>query len=475
MKHSLISRFNMHVNRLLKKICWQKLIPLFVAIASFFVQYYWDWVVFSIRLIGKFLRSLFNLYVAFETIHPVAAGLVLALLVYLVTVRIKNRLLKLVSEHDKKAALRNQFEHSYSLIADTMLPNMEDMAEKNKTDINISIDRYIQPPLEYVSETLKGNQVPTFSPDDSYQDVIFGGSKRINYIVAITAENPNLFLNPTIGFYMSNCYAASLIRHVNDYFQKSNFQSGTIPQLRVENKEKLQAEIESKRRNIIDLLKNKNETEGFEFIRFFIYDKDQNDCCRKAVLPSLKASQDLFRTYSFYIRREKLESNLKNRDEWNKFRRINEQIWNLYQVYCEDFQDAKTVLERRIDDTTPEFLFIFYEDGIGIHTYIAGHYWPLTISFSAEQEDQTRSGEQSDTIKVTDSIKELIKILAEYVSQDELGGQMGLEDSETNKKNAFINWGWAPKTTGSATADANTPKDTGPSSPTLTDKPATRS
>lgn len=315
----------------------------------------------------------------------------------------------------------------------------------NKAIVNQEINSYIQSPLEYVNEILQGNQVPTFKPDDSYQDVIY--EDKIKYIVAITAENPNLFLDPTIGFYMSNCYAVSLIRHVNDFIKKNHQDNpNLIPQLKVCNLSDSDfLKIEDDRQTIIDNLKNKNALTNFEFIRFFIYDKDQGECCNKAVFPSLKASQDLFRTFSFYIQKEELKDSLSEQDwkeeppkilklgkeinKWDRLHEINKKILELYNRFCKKDYKAKEVQKDRIEKTIPEFLFVFYEDTIGIHTYLGGVYYRIP---------KVRVDDDNGNL-----IKELIKLLTEYVDEDDNKGQLVLRGDQLNNKNTYIICKWS--------------------------------
>ena len=340
----------------------------------------------------------------------------------------------------KKFQLCYHFRNSYLIIRWKILRRMGIQVDwpENRYN-NRQIDGFIRSPLEYVSETLRGNQAPSFFPDDDYQDVIFGGTDEIKYIVAITAENPNLFMDPTIGFYMSNCYAASLIRHVNDFIKESNNKTDCIPQLCVQDLKTLKKSVNIRRLSIINQLINQRGIDSFEFIRFFIYDEKQERCCDQAIFPSLKASQDLFRTLSFYVQKEKLTKNLKSKTleegtEWDNYHSIIEELWSLYDDACRKDPEAKKVQRRRIKNTIPEFLFVFYQDGVEMHTFLAGHYWELDRMVGSDAE----------------RVYDLIKILAEYVNEDVKKGQLHLDGLQKNKKNTFINWKWVPKSTASS-------------------------
>ena len=271
--------------------------------------------------------------------------------------------------------------------------------------------------------------------------------------MAICRQNISSF------FYMSNCYAASLVRHVNDYLKTFDYQSDSVPQLFVQDKSILEADINKDRLDVIEKLVEKSGTNGFEFIRFFIYDKNQKLSCDNAIFPSLKASQDLFRTFSYYIQKELLKESLENhviddnlesqtvkkntqdypkrivlggdkyKNKWQKYEAINKALWRLYDHNCVKLEDAKEVQKRRIKDTIPEFLFVFYEDGVEVHSYLAGHYWrkPKMVEGDA------------------DLIRELISFLATYVKEDDKNGQLEMEDSQINKKKTFITWKSLPK------------------------------
>ena len=80
---------------------------------------------------------------------------------------------------------------------------------------NKKIDKIIKSPLEYANQILSGNLAPKFNPNEDYLYKMF--TEDITNIVAITAENPNLWLDPTLCFYMSNCSAASLLHHARNH------------------------------------------------------------------------------------------------------------------------------------------------------------------------------------------------------------------------------------------------------------------
>ena len=325
---------------------------------------------------------------------------------------------------------------------------------------NKLIDNYIQSPIEYAKEIVKGNQVPKFDPDASYQDILY--DDKIKFILVITAENPNMFLDPTIGFYMSNCYAASLIRHVNDFIKRSDSNNNGVFQLSVQNRDndELNSEINKNIDNVINSLKDNGELTDFEFVRIFIYDKKQRENYDNAVFPSMKASQDLFRTLSFYIQKEKLTDNhnkrnikkrictihqklkgltemrlsnnakkKKNDSQWEQLVSINRKLWGLFDRTCNRNPRARDARNKRIDNVIPEFIFVFYKNAIGIHTYLGGEYCQLRVEKETE---------------AANNIIELIKILANHIQRDQDKCQLSLGE-DRNDVNAYINWGWVTK------------------------------
>lgn len=331
---------------------------------------------------------------------------------------------------------RDHFPNSLEIVQDKMIPTMNKKARQtNRIDENNKIDSYIQSPIEYANEIVYGNQVPEFKPDALYHDVLF--DKKIKYIVAITAENPNMFMDPTIGFYMSNCYAISIMRHMNDYIQK-NYKSNPnkIPEICVKNFNDLDDDVKMMEKKIIQKLKRGTKLKDYEFIRIFMYDKIQEKSFDKTIFPSLKASQDLFRTPSFYIKRDNLEDDLKHGeledDKHQKytieqFHNYNKELWGYFKVYCKKNHNARKILSERIDKTIPEFLFVFYDRKIVIHTYLGGEHFDVEAEMKSDKEK---------------NIKELIKILAAYIDKDvdkkDDKRQLYIDPKLRNRTNTFI-------------------------------------
>ena len=157
-----------------------------------------------------------------------------------------------------------------------------------------------------------------------------------------------------------------------------------------------------------------------------MYDEQQSEIYDNAVFPSLKASQDLFRTLSFYLQKEKLIGNLNKKGKWEGFREINEKLWGLFDRTCKCNPRAREVRKKRIDNVVPEFLFVFYEEKIGIHTYLGGEYCKRRVDLNSN------AGE---------NIFELVKLLASYVDEDGDNGQLLLGEKQ-NEHNTYIDWEW---------------------------------
>ena len=386
--------------------------PLIVGLAMACVQFIWS----------DITSTLSGLWGYLEAKCPIVVKLALASLSFLIVYCLKKVI--------EKRMMRNQFKFSMGLIKDKMLPiiRKRSVMPINPAD-NSVIDAYIQSPLEYANETVNGNQLPSFWPDDDYQDVVF--NTGIKYIIAITAENPNLFLDPTIGFYMSNCYAASLIRHTNEQlFKFYKSKTKDVPQLCMKGIEPFNKEVLAKRKDLIKKLQGKKEPKSFEFIRFFLYDEHQGECCERVVFPSLKASQDLYGIHSFYVPKENLINF--NEENWNLFQKYNTDLWTLYGEIFKNREDVMAVKDERIKNTIPEFLFVFYDHQVEIHTYLGGEYKPLTFDWDVEA--QKVETEES----VGTKIQELIRILADYIVEDNNCGQLVLTPKQENQKNTYI-------------------------------------
>ena len=360
------------------------------------------------------LKLLYHEMVGRAIEYPVLAKFIVSFLFFLITYYGKAFIFEL---YFFKVLVRKHFKHSYGLVKNEMIPKMEKMVERNTITENNKMDRFIQSPIEYVNETVKGNQVPEFAADYTYQDVLF--KPDIDYIVAITAENPNLWMDPTLCFYMANCYAVSLMRHAN-----KNAITGKTKVV-VRNYEDLKRKYLEERKKVLQSLSKKRKLNDFQFVRFFLYDENQRDCCKSAVLPSLKASQDLFRTLSFYI----LKENIQTEHYWNSFKEKVNSIWDLF-----GDENKSDVLKRRKEKTIPEFLVLFFSDGhIEIHTYLDGYHIKKDTNLSSD------SYVGNKNLKNFKAIKDLISYMAKY-EIDNGDDLKDLDEKKKNYRNTFIDW-----------------------------------
>ena len=106
---------------------------------------------------------------------------------------------------------KKHYPKSFNVVKNYILPAFIDRSKSNSyISENNNLDKIIKSPIDYTKETLSGNEAPIFRPNESYLEEIFDDD--ITHIVAITSENPNMWLDPTLSFYLVNCCAVSLIR-----------------------------------------------------------------------------------------------------------------------------------------------------------------------------------------------------------------------------------------------------------------------
>lgn len=372
------------------------------------LQYAWS----TLKSIRNFVLEVHDYAISEKEEIPTI--IIIAVFMGLVSYFVTNCIKKGIDKKVVRYKVRHHFAHSYGLVKDDMIPRMNKMVNNNTPADNEEMDRYIQSPIEYATETVKGNRVPEFYPDDSYQDILF--NPEIKYIVAITAENPNLWMDPTLCFYMANCYAVSLMRHAN---KKTGTGKKNIV---VKNFEKLKSDYLKDRSTVLKKLSRQQGLDEFQFVRFFLYDKEQRDSCISSVFPSLKASQDLFRTLSFFILKESIQ---KNKD-WDEFKDIVASIWDLF--------PGEKVIDIRKEKTIPEFLVLYFQDNhVEIHSYFGGKH--KYIDNKAGSENYVGDDKLNDF----DKIMRLIAIMAIHVSEkgDDL---RDLDEKKKNHLNTFIDW-----------------------------------
>jgi len=324
--------------------------------------------------------------------------------------KIKNDNYKRMSDHFPRfAKISTEIKQS---IKDKSMSN--DQGHK-KTDNDI--DKIIESPLRYVNQTLNGNEAPKFNADDSYMNAIF--DKDVKYIVAITAEDPNLWLDPTLCFYMTNCYAVSVMRQAN----KENNQNKKMVVRDFSEEQSLNV-FNKKRKDVLDDLSSTGTNffdNGFEFVRFFLYNKEQKECCENTVFPSLKAAQDLFNTQSYFIQKdaESFNSYIQQNYSYNS---LVQSIWTLFKKH--NFaKEYNSRIESRIASNSPEFLVLFKKSKIIIYTYINGE------AFFEEE-------------KYNDSnVTKLIQHLATYIKNNNYHDDWECpEEKMINNKASFLDW-----------------------------------
>jgi len=290
-------------------------------------------------------------------------------------------------EEEKRKNLH--FPESYPIInkdiPHVLIENTKSQSEQ-EIDRHKEIDKTIKSPLEYTYETLRGNQAPVFEPNKKYLDDIY---ENVLYIVAITAENPNLWLDPTLCFYMTNCCAVSLMYQANKHIGK-----------KIEIKDfgnNYSDFVQNESNSILEKLKNKEDLDK-EFVRFLIFTEKQKECLQDTVFPSLKASQDLFRIKSFFIQKDNIKNKLAKKD-YLSYKKCVEIIWEeINKENPTSSPQFAKILNNRKNGVIPEFLILFKgNEEIMVHTYINGS--PYYAKLNSENKD---------------IVKELIAYLAKY-------------------------------------------------------------
>lgn len=311
---------------------------------------------------------------------------------------------------------------------------------KKKSE-NTRINSIIQSPLEYAKEIVTGNQVPSFKPDNSHQDKIFESDVR--YIIAITAENPNLWMDPTVCFYMANCYAVSIVNQINKVLKKTDER---IIKVVVNNRDdKLIEKINKERKEIIDNL-GKNTIGGFEFIRIFMFTEDQNKSCENAVFPSLKASQDLFRTHSFYINKDMMKT--RQEIDWDSFSDAVKRLWSIFdKTTINDDGKAKEILKTRKKEIIPEFLLLYYDNKIELLSYLGGV--PVREPIMPDKKYREVIADDKCNYldkRINEDIIEMLSWLKLYIKKRECKNDLNFENNTemVNNNNAFIDWEMVP-------------------------------
>ena len=321
---------------------------------------------------------------------------------------------------------KKHFPHSHEIVTKRIIEiYSKKTILEGYQDTNKGIDRVIKSPLEYAAETLNGNLAPCFKPNDRYLEEIY--SNDVKLIIAVTAENPNLWLDPTLCFYLINCCAVSLLKHkdnngtkrliMQDYNSALNYQDEINNQLNSLNKlTKLTWDWAS-------------ELSEFDFFRFFLYDGKEKDCLENTVFPSLKASHDLFKMKSYFNQRNEIENKLKTDNQLGVFHGHIDFLWD--EIAKQNLSGAfRKVIDKRKEEHKPEFLFLFKMDGrnirsVTVHTFVDGK--PYFVEY--RESLTSNNGYQ------------IVQSLVSYIAQSIQGTEQYMPAGEyLNTKKSYIEW-----------------------------------
>jgi hypothetical protein len=298
---------------------------------------------------------------------------------------------------------------------------------------NNEIDKIIKSPLEYATETLKGNQAPKFSPNDCYLEEIYASDTKL--IVAVTAENPNLWLDPTLCFYLINCCAVSLIKNESNVAGKRMKMEDFVDATNVAYK----TFTNSHDTSLDKLIKHEwdwnNDFQNFDFFRFFLYDGEKRVCLEKNVFPSLKATHDLFGIKSFFTEINEIESELRNGTEnhLGDYHAHIDFIWD--EISKQDTSPSfRRVINERKSNHWPEFLILFKTKEnetnptccVTVHTFVNGK--PYSIEFVKDSTNHLRG--YTIVQSLISYLAKSVKNTPKYAPQDEF----------LNTKNSYIKW-----------------------------------
>ena len=288
----------------------------------------------------------------------------------------------IIDYYSRKKKLRDKhYDLSYPII-EVDIPDAFSQKSVLASDIenNKKIDVIIKPPLDYVLETLNGNFAPTFNPNEDYFDEMF--SETTTHIIVITAENPSLSVDPTISFFMSNCEAVTLLRHIQSNPNKR------LTTMDFETNEKYRRFYSKITEEIITKLQNDGEISmlpnSFEFIRFIMYNEKDKKYLQDGVFPAFKSTQDLFRIKSFFIAKDSMKNDIIEESIYNRYevdiRSIWEEIKTKYITKYENRKEFSKQIDKKINDIIPEFVLFFKSDKILLYTYIHGDYCWIKIN-----------------------------------------------------------------------------------------------
>jgi hypothetical protein len=294
-------------------------------------------------------------------------------------------------------------------------------------ETHISIDRITQSPLEYAAQILKGNSAPCFNPEHPGFNEMY--NDEVNLIVAVTAENPNLWLDPTICFYLMNCCAVSLLKKKGSHTNLGMGHFTDTFQYETHIQEQLNA-LKPFTKQTWDWEKG---FANFDFFRFFLYDGKQRESLVDTVFPSLKASHDLFQMKSYFNQKEDIKNKLP-KNTLSDYHAHIDFLWDEI-IHNNRVDDFKTkLIDNRKKEHLPEFLFLFKTNpcknihSVTVHTFVEGY--PCSVEYRESKE--SNSGYQR--------IQSLISYIATGVKDIGINGQYIPTVTDLNTRNSHLEW-----------------------------------
>jgi hypothetical protein len=282
----------------------------------------------------------------------------------------------LIDKLRHKKHTKEHFTHSHKIVTKRIIEIYSKKSILNDyRDINRSIDRIIKSPLEYAAETLNGNLAPCFNPDHHGFNEMYNDDVKL--IIAVTAENPNLWLDPTICFYLINCCAVSLLKNTNNTtgiprkLTMQNYGNSLTYQDEIQNHLDILSRLTQQQWNWTTDLQN------FDFFRFFLYNGEQRESLENTVFPSLKASHDLFKMKTYFNQRTDIENQLSASNRLDDFYGHINFLWD--EIARQNLSDAfRKIIDKRKKEHIPEFLFLFKTieepniHSVTVHTFVDG-------------------------------------------------------------------------------------------------------
>lgn len=336
-----------------------------------------------------------------------------------------------------ECATKTHFQYSHRIVTKHIVEIYSQKSIlKDYKDNNRDIDRIIKSPLEYAAETLAGNLAPCFYPDHRGFNEMY--NEDVKLIIAVTAENPNLWLDPTICFYLINCCAVSLLKNANNS-TTGNPRLLTIGHYKdsLTYKDEIQKNLDTLSKFTKRNWDWNSDLKEFDFLRFFLYkNSEERECLENTVFPSLKASHDLFRMKTYFNQRDDIDSRLYTSNQLEDFRGHINFLWDEIskQNHSESF---KEIINKRKKDYIPEFLFLFktnkdkqgnFIHSVAVHTFVDGI--PCFVDY--REGDASNNGYQI--------VQSLISYIAHGIQNAGIGQQYIPAGSYLNTENSYIDW-----------------------------------